>query len=186
MAKLICTAQTSLDGYIADEKGDFGWAEPDAEVHAFINDMERPAGTYLYGRRLYETMVFWATAPTEGDESPVAMDYAKIWQAADKIVYSTTLEAPRSPRTRIERTFDPAAVRALKAKSTRDLTIGGPGLAAHAFQAGLVDEVRVLIYPQIVGSGTRLLPDGFRSSLRLLEGRRFGSDVIFLRYAVSR
>jgi dihydrofolate reductase len=186
MAKLICTAQTSLDGYIADEKGDFGWAEPDSEVHAFINDMERPAGTYLYGRRMYETMVYWDTAPTEGDEEPAALDYARLWQAADKIVYSTTLEAPASRRTRIERTFDADAVRALKDKADRDLSIGGPGLAAHAFLAGLVDEVRVLIYPQIVGGGIRLLPDGFRSSLRLLEGRRFGSDVVFLRYAVSR
>jgi len=182
MAKLICTAITSLDGYIADEKGNFDWAAPDAEVHAFVNDLERPIGTYLYGRRLYETMVFWEDG---GDEEAVSRDYADLWRAADKVVYSTTLTAVRSARTRIERTFDAEAVRALKEAAERDLSIGGSGLAAHAFRAGLIDEVRLFVNPVIVGGGTRFLPDGVRLDLQTVDERRFDSGVIYLCYQVT-
>jgi dihydrofolate reductase len=185
MGKLICTAITSLDGYIADEKGNFDWAAPDAEVHAFINDLERPIGTYLYGRRLYDTMVFWETAGAEPDQPPVGRDYATLWRAADKVVYSTTLRAVRSARTRIERTFDADAVRALKEAAERDLSIGGSGLAAHAFRAGLIDEVRLFVNPVIVGGGTRFLPDGLRLDLQTVDERRFDSGVIYLRYQVT-
>ena len=185
MAKLMCTALTSLDGYIADEHGDFGWAAPDSAVHAFINDLERPIGTYLYGRRLYETMVFWETAAEQPDQSPVALDYAKLWQAADKIVYSTTLDTTRSARTRIERTFDPDAVRAMKDAVDRDLSIGGPTLAAHAFRAGLVDEVRLFMSPLIVGGGNPFLPDRVRLNLQLLDERGFDNGVVYLRYRAS-
>ncbi|GAA5187252.1 dihydrofolate reductase family protein [Rugosimonospora acidiphila] len=185
MARLICTAQASLDGYIADEHGTFDWFAPDSEVHAFINDLERPVGTYLYGRRLYETMVAWETAATGPDQPPVVLDYAKLWQAADKIVFSTTLGAASSARTRIERSFDPVAVRALKDAADRDLSIGGSGLAAHAFRAGLVDEVRLFVYPLIIGGGTPFLPDRLQLNLRLLDERAFDSGVVYLRYQTS-
>ena len=185
MAKLICTAMTSLDGYIADEHGNFDWAAPDGDVHAFVNDLERPIGTYLYGRRLYETMVFWETALAQPDQPPVVLDYAKLWQAADKIVYSTTLETASSARTRIERTFDPGAVRAMKDAADRDLSIGGPALAAHAFRAGLVDEVRLFVSPVTVGGGHRFLPDRIRLDLQLLDERRYGNGVVYLQYRVS-
>lgn len=185
MAKLICTAMTSLDGYIADEHGQFDWAAPDSDVHAFVNDLERPIGTYLYGRRMYEVMVFWETAPAGPDQSPVVLDYAKLWRAADKIVYSTTLPTAGSARTRIERTFDPAAVRAVKDAADRDLSIGGPALAAHAFRAGLVDEVRLFVSPVIIGGGNRFLPDGLRLNLHLVDERRFDNGVVYLRYRVS-
>lgn len=184
MTKLISTALTSLDGYIADEHGDFDWAEPDSDVHAFVNELERPIGTYLYGRRLYDVMVSWETFHAEpGEPSPMG-DYAELWRAADKIVYSTTLETAASTRTRIERTFDPSAVRALKAAADRDLGIGGPGLAAHAFHAGLVDEVRQFVCPVSVGGGTRFLPDRLRLDLRLLDEHRFANGVVYLRYQV--
>ncbi|MFI5895197.1 dihydrofolate reductase family protein [Actinoplanes sp. NPDC051513] len=186
MAKLICTAMTSLDGYIADAKGDFTWAAPDAEVHAFVNDQERDIGTYLYGRRLYDTMVFWETAPAGPAEPAVMADYAELWRAADKIVYSTTLTSARSARTRVERTFDADAVRALKDSAERDFSIGGAELAAHAFRAGLVDEVRLFISPVIVGGGTRFLPDELRLDLRTVDERRFDGGCVHLRYLVSR
>jgi dihydrofolate reductase len=185
MAKLICTAITSLDGYIADEKGTFDWAAPDAEVHAFINDQERSIGTYLYGRRLYDTMVYWETSGDSPDQPPAIRDYAALWRAADKVVYSTTLAAARSERTRISRAFDPEAVRALKDSAGRDLSIGGSGLAAHAFRAGLIDEVRLFVTPVVVGGGTRFLPDGLRLDLRMVDERRFGGGVVYLRYAAS-
>ena len=185
VARLIYSTQTSLDGYIADEHGNFDWAMPDSEVHAFINDLERPIGTYLYGRRLYETMVSWETFAGSPDEPPVMNDYAELWRAADKIVYSTTLEGASTARTRIERTFDPAAVRALKGAADRDLSVGGPGLAAHALKAGLVDEVRVLVYPVIIGGGNRFLPDRVHARLQLLAERTFASGVVYLRYGVS-
>ncbi|MFF5290678.1 dihydrofolate reductase family protein [Paractinoplanes globisporus] len=184
MAKLICTAMTSLDGYIADEKGNFEWAAPDTEVHAFVNDLERPIGTYLYGRRLYETMVFWETLATP-DQPPVMLDYARLWQAADKIVYSTTLDDVRSARTRISRTFDPDAVRQLKDSASRDLSIGGPTLAAHAFRAGLVDEVRLFVSPVIVGGGTPFLPGGLRQRLVTLDERGFDGGVVYTCYRVA-
>jgi dihydrofolate reductase len=183
MAKLIYSAILSLDGYIEDETGDFGWAAPSQEVHAFVNELERPVGTYLYGRRMYETMVGWET-DTFGP-SAATRDFADIWRAADKIVYSRSLGQVSSERTRLERSFDPEAVRRLKAGADRDLTIGGAELAAQAFAAGLVDECQICLSPVIVGGGKRGLPDGVRQSLELLEERRFASGVVFLRYGVG-
>ena len=181
MAKLVYTAIASLDGYVADEDGNFDWAEPDAEVHAFVNDLERPIGTYLCGRRLYEVMVIWETMPTV-DEPPVIKDYADIWRAADKIVYSKTLETVSSARTRIERDFDPEAVRQLKALAGRDLTVGGPDLAAQAITAGLVDECHLFVAPIVVGGGKPSLPDHVRLTLELLDERRFGNGMVHLHY----
>ncbi|HEX4678803.1 MAG TPA: dihydrofolate reductase family protein [Gaiellaceae bacterium] len=183
MAKLIYSAITSLDGYVADESGNFDWAAPDTEVHAFVNDLERTAGTYLYGRRMYETMVYWETAPD--GQPPVVQDYKEIWQAADKIVYSTTLETVSSAKTRLERDFDPEAVRQLKAEADRDLTVGGPGLAAHAIRASLVDEYHLFVNPVVIGGGTRALPDSVRVNLELLSERRFANGVVYLQYAAA-
>jgi dihydrofolate reductase len=182
MAKLIYTAISSLDGYVADADGRFDWAEPDPEVHAFVNDLERPVGTYLYGRRMYEVMTGWETDPTLAAQSDLMRDFAEIWQAADKIVYSTTLEQPVTARTSIERAFEPAAVAQLKASADRDLTVGGPTLAAHAFAAGLVDECHLFLAPIVVGGGTRSLPDSVRVELELLDERRFGNDMVHLHY----
>jgi dihydrofolate reductase len=182
MAKLIYSAIASLDGYVADEDGNFDWAEPDEEVHAFVNDLERPVGTYLYGRRLYEVMVGWETDPTLADQSPVMRDFAEIWQTADKIVYSRTLETVSSARTRIERDFDPEAVRRLKASAGRDLMVGGPDLAAQAFKAGLVDEYHLFLVPIVVGGGNQSLPNHVRLELELLDERRFGNGMVHLRY----
>jgi dihydrofolate reductase len=179
VGRLIYSAIASLDGYTVDADGRFDWSMPDEEVHAFVNDLERPAGTHLYGRRMYEVLVVWETMD---DPAPVARDFAQIWRAADKVVYSTTLEEVSSARTRIERAFEPDAVRALKAAATSDLSIGGPTLAAHAFAAGLVDEIQLFLSPVIVGGGTRALPDDVRLGLELLEERRFGNGVVFLRY----
>jgi dihydrofolate reductase len=182
MAKLIYSAITSLDGYIEDELGRFQWAEPDEEVHAFVNDLVRPAGTYLYGRRMYETMVGWETHPTLAERSSASADFAGIWQAADKVVYSTTLESASTARTRIERAFDPEATRRMKASAARDVMVGGANLAAHAFRAGLVDECQLFLAPSVVGGGKRALPDGLRLDLELLDERRFGSGMVHLRY----
>jgi dihydrofolate reductase len=182
MATLIYSAITSLDGYVADEDGNFDWAAPDEEVHAFVNDLERQAGIYLYGRRMYETMVFWETAHTLADRPPVVEEFAEIWQSADKIVYSKTLETVSSARTRIERDFDPEALRQLKARAVRDITVGGPDLAAQAIKAGLVDEYHLFVTPVVVGGGTRALPNGVRVDLELLDERRFGSGVVHLHY----
>jgi dihydrofolate reductase len=182
MAKLIYSAITSLDGYVADEDGNFAWAEPDEEVHRFVNDLERPVGTYLYGRRMYETMVFWETADTLAGQPPFARDYAEIWQGAEKVVYSRTLEAVSSARTRLERDFDPEAVGQMKEAATRDLTVGGPHLAAEALAGGLVDELHLFVVPVVVGGGTRSLPNGLRLKLELLDERRFGNGVAYLRY----
>jgi dihydrofolate reductase len=182
VAKLIYSAITSLDGYIADEDGNFDWAAPDAEVHAFVNDLERPIGTYLYGRRMYEVMAGWENMPGLATQPPVSQDFAAIWRAAEKIVYSTTLQAASSARTQIERAFDPDAVRHLKAASGRDLTVGGPELAAHALKAGLVDECRLFLTPIIVGGGNPALSTHVRLRLELLDERRFGSGVVYLRY----
>jgi dihydrofolate reductase len=184
MGKLIYTALASLDGYINDGQGAFDWAEPASDVFAFVNELERPQGTYLYGRRLYETMEYWETFQAEPDQ-PLLADFTKLWQAADKIVYSSTLETVSSARTRIERAFDPEAVRAMKDGAERDLSIGGPTLAVHAFRAGLVDEVRLFAYPVIVGGGTRFFPDQVRVDLELREERRFDNGVVYLRYLVS-
>jgi dihydrofolate reductase len=185
MANLIYSAIASLDGFTADGNGDFEWAAPDEEVHAFVNDMERPVGTYLYGRRMYETMVYWETASTGDDQPAVMRDYARIWQAADKAVYSSTLDAVSSARTRLEREFDPDAVRQLKKTAERDVTVGGPGLAAHALAAGLVDECHLFLNPVVVGGGTRALPAGLHLELELLDERRFGNGVVYLRYRVG-
>jgi dihydrofolate reductase len=182
MAKLIYSAITSLDGYVADEEGDFDWAAPDEEVHSFVNDLERPVGTYLYGRRMYEVMAYWETADTTADQSPAFRDFAEIWQAADKLVYSKTLEGVSSARTRIEHDFDPEAVRHLKATADRDLTIGGPELAAQALEAALVDELQLFLTPIVVGGGKQALPDDVRVELELLDERRFGNGTVFLRY----
>ena len=182
MAKLIYSALTSLDGYIADENGNFDWAAPDEEVHAFVNDLERPVGTYLYGRRMYEVMRAWETADTFADQRPVMQDFAQIWQAADKIVYSKTLDTVSSARTRIGRGFDPDAVRQLKAGAGRDLTVGGPDLAAQAIRAGLVDEWQLFLTPIVVGGGNPALPDDVRVNLELLDARRFTGGVVHLRY----
>jgi dihydrofolate reductase len=182
VAKLIYSAITSLDGYIEDENGNFDWAEPDEEVHRFINDLVRPVGTYLYGRRMYETMVGWETDPALAEQSQVMRGFAEIWQAADKVVYSTTLEAASTARTRIEREFDPEAVRQMKAPAARDLAVGGPELAAHAFKAGLVDECHLFLTPIVVGGGKQSLPDDVRLELELLDERRFGNGVVHLHY----
>jgi dihydrofolate reductase len=183
-AKLIRSSMTSLDGYIADEHGRFDWLAPDDDLFAFINELERPFGTYLYGRRLYEVMAYWETSLAEPDQSPIEIDYANIWQAADKVVYSTTLQAPTSARTRIERTFDPSAVQAMKDAANRDLIVGGSALGARAFQAGLVDEVHQWVHPLTLGSGTRFLPERPRLNLELLDERRFDSGVVYLNYRV--
>jgi dihydrofolate reductase len=184
MAKLIYLAITSLDGYVADEDGNFDWAEPDEEVHTFINDLERPVGTYLLGRRMYEVMLSWETI-TLADQPPFTQDFAAIWQAADKIVYSKTLETVSSTRTRIERNFDPEVVRQLKASAGRDLTVGGPDLAGQAFKAELVDECHLFLAPIVVGGGKQSLPNDVRLKLELLDERRFGSGVVHLRYCTT-
>ncbi len=184
MARLIYSAIASLDGYVADADGNFELLAPDAEVHAFVNDLERPVGTYLYGRRMYDVMAVWDTMPL-ADEPPVMRDFAELWRAADKIVYSRTLEAATSARTRVEREFDPDAVRRLKADADRDIGVGGPELAGQALAAGLVDEVQLFLSPITLGGGNRALPDGVRVALDLLEERRFGNGVVYLRYAAA-
>jgi dihydrofolate reductase len=181
MAKLIYLALTSLDGFVGDGDGKFDWAAPDEEVHAFVNDLARPIGTYLYGRRMYETMVFWETAHTLADQQLFVKDFAQIWRAADKIVYSTTLEAVSSARTRIERDFDPEAVRKMKSRAEHDITVGGPNLAAQAFKAGLIDACHLFLAPIVVGGGKRSLP-GNRLELELLGERRFRKGMVHLHY----
>ncbi len=176
---LLYSAICSLDGFIADADGRFEWAAPSPEVHAFVNDQERPIGTYLYGRRMYETMRVWETLD---DAAPEMQDYAQIWRAADKVVYSRTLPDVTTPRTRLERTFDPDAVRALKAAG--DISVGGPGLAAEALRAGLVDELRLLLVPVVIGRGNPALPDDLRIPLELLDERRFDSGVVYVRYRI--
>jgi dihydrofolate reductase len=186
MAKLIYSALTSLDGYVADENGEFDWAAPDPEVHAFVNDLERPVGTYLYGRRMYAVMVAWETMHTQPDQSPFMRDYTQIWQAADKVVYSRSLQSVASDRTRIARDFEPDAVRRLVAGAERDVSVGGPDLAGQAIAAGLVDEYHLFVSPVLVGGGTASLPDGVRLDLELLTERRFGNGVVHLHYRTRR
>ncbi len=185
MRRLIYSAITSLDGYVEDASGSIDWGAPDEEVHAFVNDLERPIGIYLYGRRMYETMLYWETAHTIPDQPYVVQDFTEIWQAADKIVYSKTLQAVSSARTRIERDLDPEAIRHLKATAAADITVGGAELAAQAFRAGLVDELRLFLVPVVVGAGKPALPDQIRLDLQLLDERRFKSDVTYLRYGVK-
>ena len=179
---LVYSMIASLDGYTADAEGKFDWAEPDQEVHAFVNDIERGIGTHLYGRRMYETMLFWETVSLDG-QPPAGRDYAGIWRAADKIVYSSTLQATSSARTRIERRFDPDAIRTLKERGT--VSVGGPGLASQAIRAGLVDEYHLFVTPVVVGGGTPVFPDGVRARLELAEERRFAGGVVYLRYQVQ-
>ncbi|HEX2303920.1 MAG TPA: dihydrofolate reductase family protein [Gaiella sp.] len=181
MVRLIYSAITSLDGYIADEDGKFDWSEPDEEVHGFVNDLYRPIGTYLLGRRMYEVLLAWETLNVD-DQPSFIKDFAGIWRAADKIVFSRTLETASSARTRIEREFDPEAVRQLKATAASDLGVSGPELAAHAFEAGLVDELHLFLAPIVVGGGKQALPDEVRVELELLDERRFGNGAVHLRY----
>ncbi len=184
--KLVYSAITSLDGYTADEDGDFDWAAPDPEVFGFVNDLERAFGTYLYGRRMYETMLSWETFEAGEDESPQVREFAGIWRAADKVVYSTTLDAASSGRTRIERAFEPAAVRRMRDEAGHDLSVGGSELAGQALTAGLVDEVHLFVTPVTVGGGTRALPERFRSELELMNVDRFTGGVVHLHYRVGR
>ncbi len=185
MAKLIYSTLASLDLYVEDATGDFSWAAPDQEVHAFVNDLERPIGTYLYGRRMYETMRYWEDPPDLGSEPSCVQDYAAIWQEADKVVYSRTLDAATTPQARIEREFTPEAIGELKAASERDLSIGGAELAGRALEAGLVDEVQLFAVPVLVGAGKPAFPHGgARIELELLEGRRFANGTTYARYAV--
>ncbi len=182
MAHLIYSAISSLDGYTEDMDGKFDWAAPDEEVHRFINNLERTAGTYLYGRRMYETMMVWETDPDLAADSPITQDFAEIWQAANKIVYSNTLAAASTLKTQIERNFNPEAIQQLKKTAQHDILIGGPELAAHAFRSGLIDECHLFLTPIIVGGGKPSLPDHVRLELELLEERRFGNGTVFLRY----
>jgi dihydrofolate reductase len=185
VAKLIYSVIASLDGYVEDTHGRFDWAAPDEEVHAFINDLERPVGTYLYGRRMYETMVFWDTAGPRGDQADPFGDFARIWQAAEKIVYSRSLERVSSAKARLERDFDDAAISRLKANSPSDISIGGAELAGQAVAQGLVDECQLFLCPIVVGGGKAALPGDVRVALELLDERRFAGGVVFLRYGVT-
>jgi dihydrofolate reductase len=182
MAKLIYSAIASLDGFVEDAQGGFGWAKPDHEVHAFVNDLERPIGTYLYGRRMYETMVYWETAD---DSDAVARDYPSIWRSAEKVVFSRTLQTPSSAKTRVEPSFDPEAIRVLKETSQADLTVGGAELAGQAIAAGLVDEYRLFVVPVLVGGGKHALPDKVRANLELLDEHRFRGGVVYLQYRIN-
>ena len=182
MARLIYFMPTSLDGYIEDETGNFEWAAPDEEVHAFINDLERPIGTYLYGRKLYETMATWQTPDAIPGATAAMLDFARIWHAADKIVYSTSLESVSTPKTRLERVFDPRVVRELKTQLPHDVSVGGPTLAAHAIRSRLVDEIQLLLVPIVLGGGKRVLPNDVYLTLDLLDERRFANGMVYLRY----
>lgn len=181
---LLYTAITSLDGYVADRAGSFSWSMPDEEVHGAVNDLERPVGTYLLGRRMYEVLSAWETMPTDGEPAEIA-DYAAIWRGVDKVVYSTTLTSVFTARTRIERSFDPAAVRALAERSEADVSVAGPELAGHALRAGLVGEVRLFVSPVVVGGGTPAWPADLTLPLELLDERRFANGVVHLRYRVT-
>ena len=185
LAKLIFSAITSLDGYIEDADGNIGWGAPDEEVASFVNDLERPVGTYLYGRRMYETMVYWETVPAAEIEQPCERDFTALWRAADKIVYSKSLDSVSSAKTRLERTFDPRVIQEMKSTQDADLGVGGPNLAAQAFKAGLVDECQLFLTPTVLGGGKPALPSNVRLNLELLSERRFGGGVVFLHYRTS-
>jgi dihydrofolate reductase len=182
MAKLIYSAITSLDGYVADEDGKFDWSVPDAEVMAFLNEIERPLGTYLYGRKMYEVMAGWETAHLRENQMPASEDFTQLWQAASKVVYSRTLEKVTTSKTRLEREFDPDAVRKMKEESDKDMSVGGSELAGHALKCGVVDEVHLYLSPILVGGGKPSLPKDLRLPLELVEQRRFGNGVIYVRY----
>jgi dihydrofolate reductase len=185
MAKLLYSMIASLDGYVADEHGDFSWAEPDEEVHRFVNDLERPVGTYLFGRRMYEVMAVWDDPAALADEPAYVREFGEVWRAADKIVYSTTLADVRTGKTRVERGFDPDAVRRLKAAAEHDIAIGGPELAGQALRAGLVDELGLIVVPHVAGGGKPWLPAGVRLRLESLDERRFAGGMVYLRYRVE-
>jgi len=182
MAKLIYSAIASADGYVEDATGSFDWAAPDEELHCFVKDLERPVGTYLYGRRMYETMLYWETAHTVPGQPFSVREFTGIWQAAEKIVFSKTLESVSSARTRIERDLDSGMVRQLKSAAEHDMTVGGADLAGQAIKAGLVDELQLFLVPIVVGGGKRALPNGIRSNLELLDTQRFASGAVYLRY----
>ena len=184
MAKLIYISNVSLDGYIEDEHGNFDWTPPSDEVFAFITDLVRSVGTYLYGRRLYETMSVWETDPALAAQSELMADFARVWQAANKVVFSTTLDTVSTAKSRLERRFDPESIRGMKAGAGRDLMVGGSNLAAHAFRAELVDECHLFIYPVVVGRGKPSLSSEFRAHLELLDERRFDSGVVYVRYGI--
>jgi dihydrofolate reductase len=187
MARLIYGMIQSLDGYTEDVHGRFGWGAPEDEaVHSYINELASSVGTYLYGRRMYETMVYWETAHTQPNLPPFVLAWARQWQAAEKVVFSRTLSSPRSARTRIEREFIPDEVRRLKASAERDITVDGPGLAAHALRAGLVDELQMIVCPVLVGGGKRFFPEGVELGLELLEERHFPRGIVVMRYATGR
>jgi dihydrofolate reductase len=185
MGRLIYAALMSVDGYIEDAAGRFDWAEPDAEVHSYINDLERSIGTHLYGRRMYETMMVWETVGDDAEVGPIEAAYGRVWRELDKVVFSRTLAAVPTPRTRLEREFDPDSVRQMKEVSDHDLSISGPNLAAHAFAANLIDEVQLFVFPVIVGGGKAALPGGVQLPLRLLGERRFDNGAVHLRYATA-
>jgi dihydrofolate reductase len=185
MVKLVYTAITTLDGYISDDAGDIDWAEPDPEVFRFINDLEVGIGTYLYGRRLYETMLYWETFDAAKEQAPHVVDFATMWRAADKVVFSRTLETVSSARTQIERVFDPTAVLRMKETATHDLSVGGPNLASQAMTAGLVDEIHLFVTPVTIGGGTPALPRHFHSQLELWAVDRFVSGVVHLHYRIG-
>lgn len=182
MAKLIYSAIASLDGYVEDAAGNFDWGAPGEELSSFINDLERSVGTYLYGRRMYQTMLYWETAHTEPDQPPSFREFTSIWQAAEKIVFSETIETVPSAKTRIERNFNPDAVRQLKSAAEHDMTVAGADLAGQAIKAGLVDELQLFLVPIIVGGGKPALPSGVRSDLELLDTRHFACGAVYLRY----
>ena len=184
MARLFYSAIASADGYVEDATGGFGWAEPDEELFRFINELERPVGTYLYGRRMYQTMQYWETAHTMPGQASFALDFAGLWQAAEKVVFSRSLTSVQSARTRIERSFDPGLIRQLKSAAGQDLTVGGADLAGQAIRAGLVDELQLFLVPAVVGGGKRAISDGVRADLELLDTRRFASGTVYLRYAL--
>jgi dihydrofolate reductase len=184
-AKLVYTGITSLDGYVADEEGRFDWAEPDEEVHSFVNQLERPVGTHLYGRRMYDVLRYWEDPEDIAEQPDHIREYAGIWQAADKIVYSSTLESVSTARTRLEREFDPTVVRRMKETAAADLSIGGPGLAAEALRAGLIDELHQFLCPVLIGGGRAWLPDGLRTDLELVEERHFTGGVVHLHYRIE-
>ena len=186
MAKLIFSAITSLDGYIEDEEGNFDWGAPDEEVHSFVNDLEHPVGTYLYGRRMYETMVYWETEQALTDQPPWVRDFTELWQAAEKIVYSKSLATVSSAKTRREREFSTLKViQEMKLTQEHDITVGGPNLAAQAFKAGLVDECQLFLTPVVLGGGKPSLHTNVRLEVELLGERRFRSGVVFLHYRTT-
>jgi dihydrofolate reductase len=186
MGKLIYIANVSIDGYIEDSHGSLDWTEPDDEVFAFITDLIRSVGTYVYGRRMYETMAVWETDPALAAQSSLTGEFARIWQAARKVVYSATLNDVSTVNTQLERVFEPSTLRDLKASAPSDLTIGGPNVTAHAFKAGLVDECQLLIHPVFLGAGKPSLPRDLRADLELLDERRFGNGAVYVHYRVGR